>query len=169
MKNSVHSIFVFPVFLEAARSFQLGDIDLARAKKNPLAFFDFGKFYDLERCDRYRQKISTIDGTSAYLSTLFQNIQTIKNLKETRIRKLPILFKYFFPTKALAFVIRILKVLLVLKDNNSAMRAKKEYSDHFDFNMMKKFNLNFQARLLNVVIVFDTKKKHFFFRFETFA
>ena len=41
------------------------------------------------------------------------------------------------------------------------MRAKKEYSDHFDFNMMKKFNLNFQARLLNVVIVFDTKKNIF--------
>lgn len=41
------------------------------------------------------------------------------------------------------------------------MRAKNEYSDHFDFSMMKKFNLNFQARLLNVVIVFDTKKKHF--------
>ena len=44
------------------------------------------------------------------------------------------------------------------------MRAKKEYSDHFDFNMMKKFNLNFQARLLNVV-VFDTKKR-IFFRFD---
>ena len=41
------------------------------------------------------------------------------------------------------------------------MRAKKEYSDHFDFNMMKKFNLNFQARLLNVV-VFNTKKRIFF-------
>lgn len=38
------------------------------------------------------------------------------------------------------------------------MRAKKEYSNHFDFNMMKKFNLNFLAGLLNVVIVFDTKK-----------
>ena len=41
------------------------------------------------------------------------------------------------------------------------MRAKKEYSDHFDFNMMKKFNLNFQASLLNVVIVFDTKRSIF--------
>lgn len=41
------------------------------------------------------------------------------------------------------------------------MRAKNEYSDHFDFSMMKKFNLNFQARLLNVVIVFDTKKSIF--------
>ena len=44
------------------------------------------------------------------------------------------------------------------------MRAKKEYSDHFDFNMMKKFNLNFQVRLLNVV-VFDTKTR-IFFRFD---
>lgn len=47
------------------------------------------------------------------------------------------------------------------------MRAKKEYSNHFDFNMMKKFNLNFQARLLNVVTVFDTTK--YSFRFEAFA
>lgn len=79
---------------------------------------------------------------------------------------LPILFKYFFLTKVFAFVIGILKVLLV-KENNTAMPAKKEYSDHFDFNMMKKFNLNFQARFLNVVIVFDTKK--YIFRFEAFA
>ena len=70
---------------------------------------------------------------------------------------LAILFKYFFPTKVFAFVIGILKVLLV-KEDKSAMRVKKEYSDHFDFNMMKKFNLNLQALLLNVVIVFDTKK-----------
>ena len=102
------------------------------------------------------KKISTIGRASAYLSTLFQNIQAIKNLKDTRIRRLPILFKYSFPTKTFAFVFGILKVLLV-KENNSAMRAKKEYSEHFDFNVMKKFNLNFHSRLLNVVTVFDTK------------
>ena len=48
------------------------------------------------------------------------------------------------------------------------MRAKKEYSDHFDFNMMKKFNLNFRARLLNVV-VFNTKKRIFLGLTEAFA
>lgn len=133
-----------------------------RAPKKPTFFFDFGVLRIRTLREIPAKKKSTIDGASAYLSTLFQNIQAIKNLKETRFRKLPIPFKYFFPTKAFAFVIGILKVLLALKDNNSAMRAKNEYSDHFDFSMMKKFNLNFQARLLNVVIVFDTKKKAFF-------
>lgn len=48
------------------------------------------------------------------------------------------------------------------------MRAKMEYSNHFDFSVMKIFNLSSQADLPNVVIVFDTKKI-FLFRFEALA
>jgi len=50
---------------------------------------------------------------------------------------------------------------LLAKENNSAMRAKMEYSNHFDFSVMKIFNLSSQADLPNVVIVFDTKKIFF--------
>jgi len=48
------------------------------------------------------------------------------------------------------------------------MRAKMEYSNHFDFSVMKIFNLSSQADLPNVVIVFDTKEI-FLFRFEALA
>ena len=41
------------------------------------------------------------------------------------------------------------------------MLAKKEYSDHFDFNTMRKFNLNLSVCLK--LLPFDTK------RFEAFA